>query len=187
MLIQHSCLFTLVSNFYKEVQETAYDYFLGHFKTIVELAASLPLPGQENGPSRFSLETGPIAPLWFTTMKCREPYIRRRALSLLRHAGRDGYWDSAMLYHVGREVTALEEGASQPIGFEYSSLEDSEPFQRQYTPEYLREIIPLRERIRDARLELLDEDGGKFNLVLMRTQCDAGREIVVSNEFVLER
>jgi hypothetical protein len=187
MLIQHACLFTLVSTFYIEVVETEFDYYLEHFKTIVELASSLPSPGQENGLDRFSLESGPIAPLWFTTMKCRDPYVRRRALALLRHAGRDGYWDATMLYQISRELIVYEEGTSQPKGVDYSSLEDMEVPHAEYTPEDLCEIIPLHRRIREVKLKLLDEDTGKSNLIMTRATPNAENEVVLSKIFVLER
>jgi hypothetical protein len=57
----------------------------------------------------FTFEMGVIPPLYFVAAKCRDPTIRRRALSLLKKAPRrESSW-SALPTRVVEKTIALEE------------------------------------------------------------------------------
>lgn len=58
----------------------------------------------------FMFEAGVIPPLYFTAIKCRNPQIRRRALTILSSvSGREGLWDYDIVVAVAKRVVELEE------------------------------------------------------------------------------
>lgn len=61
--------------------------------------------------ARFILDTGIIAPIYYTAIKCRVPTLRRQAISILEEARyREGLWSSASVAQAARAVMLLEEG-----------------------------------------------------------------------------
>jgi hypothetical protein len=95
-------------------QETAFDAFNPDFDSIVTLMSSLIENGQGSGVSertrQFSFDTGVVPPLYFTATRCRNPSIRRRAMSLLAATHRqEGVWNSEMLAKIAERVIAIEE------------------------------------------------------------------------------
>lgn len=57
-----------------------------------------------------SFELSPIVPLFLTITRCRDPFIRRRALALLlNYRRREGVWDSLGAALVGAECVKKEE------------------------------------------------------------------------------
>ncbi|KAJ5578495.1 uncharacterized protein N7459_007459 [Penicillium hispanicum] len=69
-------------------RETVYDGNLADFVTIVQQASIIldTSTGPDGSQPPFSFEPGVGIPLFLTAMKCRDPGLRRRALSLLRQA-----------------------------------------------------------------------------------------------------
>lgn len=58
----------------------------------------------------FTLDIGLIAPLYDIACRCRDPFLRRRAIYLLRVSGRqEGIWDSSLAAHVAERIVAIEE------------------------------------------------------------------------------
>jgi len=109
MLIQSAWLSVLVPTSYFEIEETDYDSYIEEFTTITNLAASV-LPERGGKKRQFSLEFGLAAPLSWTVIKCRDPYLRRRALSLIERAGHEGMWEPKLVSQLVKECILLEEG-----------------------------------------------------------------------------
>lgn len=94
--------------------EIAYDTCSTNFRAIVEaadciLASRLPSCLSDHK-KYFTLESSIIEPLYFTSLKCRHPQLRRRALSLLRRSGKEGIWDGIVMAEIANFVIALEDG-----------------------------------------------------------------------------
>jgi hypothetical protein len=69
--------------------------------------------GHHSRPHSFSpsFELSPIVPLFVIITRCRDPILRRRAISLLLQSRRrEGAWDSVGAAAVGAEITKIEEG-----------------------------------------------------------------------------
>ncbi|OJJ33335.1 hypothetical protein ASPWEDRAFT_174745 [Aspergillus wentii DTO 134E9] len=82
-------LFIMLSTALEQL-ETCYTVYLSQFRLVVEYASqaleAVVGPGRFEDP--FTFELGMGQPLLFTAMKCRDPYVRREALSLLRRLPR---------------------------------------------------------------------------------------------------
>lgn len=64
----------------------------------------------------FQLETGIIGPLYGTIIRCRDPVIRRRALTALEsHDIQEGLWSSKRGSAVARRAMELEESGRQVV------------------------------------------------------------------------
>ena len=97
--------------------EMDYDEHLSDFQKIVDLAtdymkeekSKLPRPAISSVPT-FTIDMGIIGPLYLIGHKCRDPRIRRDAVSLLRRSAmhREGMWDSTAADFVAR-IIAIEE------------------------------------------------------------------------------
>jgi hypothetical protein len=138
MLIQHAWLSVLLPTSYFEIEETDYDPFIEEFTTIVKFA-EIVLPDAGIQPKHFSLEFGLAAPLSWTVLKCREPSVRRRALSLMTRAGQEGIWEPNLVSLLWRECMLLEEG-----------IEDLEDCCYWDNKEDWRAMIPLQRRVSTA-------------------------------------
>jgi hypothetical protein len=80
-------------------------------------------PNARPTPSHFSpsFELSPIIPLFVTACRCRDPIIRRRAISLLlSYRRREGVWDSLGAGMVAAQCMAKEEklDPDQPLNYE---------------------------------------------------------------------
>lgn len=65
----------------------------------------------------FTFEMGLIPPLYWTTIKCRNPEIRNRAFNLLKRApAREGLWNRETALRVAARVIALETRNPQVVG-----------------------------------------------------------------------
>lgn len=61
----------------------------------------------------FTADLGIVPPLFMVATKCREPTLRRQAISLLRSsARREGMWDSELVARIGTWIMELEESSS---------------------------------------------------------------------------
>ncbi|KAF1958556.1 hypothetical protein CC80DRAFT_14520 [Byssothecium circinans] len=65
--------------------------------------------GQTQSEYFFSLESSIVEALYYTSIKCRHPVLRRCAVGLLRCAGREGVWDGTIMALVSDHVIKLEE------------------------------------------------------------------------------
>ena len=88
-----------------------YDAFHTTFEQVVSLAGCLQMttascPAEQ---SRFTFEIGVIPPLFMAASKCRDPVIRRRAVTLMRNAGREGVWSGPIAARVAERIMEIEE------------------------------------------------------------------------------
>jgi hypothetical protein len=92
-------------------EASIFDQFDAKFDEIVTLAATA--IWARGTPSshvlNFSLDMGVIHPLYWTAIKCREPWIRQRAMSLLRSITfQEGVWDAAVQAGIAEVAIARE-------------------------------------------------------------------------------
>jgi hypothetical protein len=173
MLIHHAWLSVWLQSSYVEVEETDFDSYVSHFKTIVDYTSFIFSPeGEANSMNRkhFSLELGLIPPLWWTVMKCRHLKIRHRAHWLLGQAGREGLWDPIMLHEVASETMLLEERWS---GVEFDPAVSSSSMDLDTTSDDqadLDALIPLRYRISAAKVSNVDEDQKMIQITFTRKE-----------------
>lgn len=95
--------------------ETIWDRFTEHYEHVVDLAALITKSSTcENFTTRrgpdFTLDMSIVAPLYAVASKCRDPVIRRKAVSLLYAAPRqEGIWDSILTARVAERFIGIEE------------------------------------------------------------------------------
>ncbi len=86
--------------------QTEFDKYNTWFENVVHHAATILAEPQPP----ITFEMGVIPPLYFVATKCRDPLIRRKALSLLRKApNRESLWSGPDSVRVVEKVIALEE------------------------------------------------------------------------------
>lgn len=84
-----------------------FDRFLPSFQLIIDRAevfiSSCAAPS-------FSINIAIIPVLYFVALRCRDPFIRRKAVALLGNtARREGVWDAQASTRIAREIIAIEE------------------------------------------------------------------------------
>ncbi|KAJ5502074.1 DNA repair protein rad10 [Penicillium fimorum] len=95
-----------------------FDAYLPNFQNIVEQCANAPeasvRPDGTQPPFTFEVNVG--LPLWFTSLRCREPHTRRAALALLREAPSvQGFYQCSIWATVGRAIMELEESRAMEL------------------------------------------------------------------------
>lgn len=99
-------------------RECVFDSFLSEFELILDLAElsrdhprSTVWPATKlNGGSGFQIHMACIPSVYVVALKCRDPHIRRRAISLLESFSfREGPWDGPMGARMMEHVCELEE------------------------------------------------------------------------------
>ena len=93
--------------------DRGFDAYANHFERIVQLAAEVTSARRNEDLSSaiYSFEMGMIGPLYWTGWKCRQPAIRRRALSLIRQGPTQEALFSADLHARALEkIIEIEEG-----------------------------------------------------------------------------
>lgn len=95
--------------------ETAWDRFTPDHEHIVELASLIVKSNasehisQKQGPE-FCLDVNIVPPLYGVAHRCRDPVVRRKAISVLYAAPRqEGVWDSVLTARVAEKVMDIEE------------------------------------------------------------------------------
>ncbi|KAL8685819.1 MAG: hypothetical protein Q9218_007525, partial [Villophora microphyllina] len=95
--------------------QTCWDRLMPWFEELTSLATAI-IDAQKNTDQGlgkkpiFHLDQGIIGPLFTVGHKCRDPYIRRKAISLLYSAPRqEGVWDSILTARVAEMIMNLEE------------------------------------------------------------------------------
>lgn len=97
--------------------ETGYDEHEDLFRTIVSDAAAsarLRRGSRRCALKRFTTRPGIVSPLFFVSMKCRDPPLRALATTMLREQGREGPADGQIMAAVGTRLAALEASTSVP-------------------------------------------------------------------------
>lgn len=90
--------------------ETAYDGFLPYFETIVQHSERVIERRKSNGRSVFLFESRVIPSLYFVAIKCRDSWLRRRALSLLRSGPQmENLWKAEPMALVAERSIDVEE------------------------------------------------------------------------------
>ena len=112
----HKCLGFIPLFLQKREMEdqVLWDDFLPSFSTVVQLAEQIlqidtqPMPRQPS--PFFSLDMLVIGPLYVLVSKCRDPVVRRKAISLLNGASRqEGVWNSFLTAKVAERIVQIEE------------------------------------------------------------------------------
>ncbi|KUJ06421.1 uncharacterized protein LY89DRAFT_603422 [Mollisia scopiformis] len=89
--------------------QVKWDQFRDQYEEIVDLAEGI--ISSSAGIPQFSLDMGIVGPLYEVTARCRDPFVRRRAISLLKSAQRqEGVWNSFLTATVAERVVQIEEG-----------------------------------------------------------------------------
>ncbi|KAJ5373512.1 DNA repair protein rad10 [Penicillium concentricum] len=95
-----------------------FDAYLPNFQNIVEQCANAPessvRPDGTQPPFTFEVNVG--LPLWFTSLRCREPRTRRAALALLHQAPSvQGFYQCSIWATVGRKIMEIEESRAMAM------------------------------------------------------------------------
>jgi hypothetical protein len=112
--VQQNIVWIAISNA-KNTDEVSFDAFLSNFEAVVELAESAAIDTES--PTSWSkrwanvnFQMQNITPLYMTATKCRNPKIRRKALTLLKSLfTRDRLWNMELIYRMAERVIELEE------------------------------------------------------------------------------
>lgn len=99
--------------------ETRYDAFYDSFEEIVrygeQLAEALTNPAQNRS---FSFDLGYLIPVYLTGTRCRDPYLRRRAINLLhKYPRQEGVWESTAAAAVATQWMFVEEDGLPAVKF----------------------------------------------------------------------
>ena len=131
--------------------EESFDAFHDEFEEMVarieQMTVKLDLPEAEplnNETTSFTMELGIIHPLFFMAMKCRDRFLRRRAVVQLRKAGREGVWEGPIMAMLAEKLIAIEERGIPPG-----------------------ETIPERSRLHDVR-KSVDYEAGRVLVEVTR-------------------
>lgn len=88
--------------------QTVWDAFCPMYEKIVALAAEV--LESNGGVPQFTLDMGVIGPLYEVTARCRDPFVRRKAIALLKSAQlQEGVWNSFLTATVAERVVQIEE------------------------------------------------------------------------------
>jgi hypothetical protein len=104
----------------------AFDQFDEEYDEIVTLAANVIRSRRRSNIIDFCLDisTGVIFPLYLTAIKCREPWIRQRAMSLLRSIRfQEGVWNAKA------QASIAEVAIRRELSFNDPSLPDQRPLE----------------------------------------------------------
>ncbi|KAL4816017.1 hypothetical protein BDW67DRAFT_57557 [Aspergillus spinulosporus] len=90
-----------------------FDLLISHAEEILRLTSPTRVTEKarvKDAESAFSLEGEIIAPVYYAAVRCRNPFLRRRALNiLLQYSKREGMWDARLYAQVTKVVVEAEE------------------------------------------------------------------------------
>ncbi|KAF4957782.1 hypothetical protein FSARC_11191 [Fusarium sarcochroum] len=96
--------------------EITFDALLEEFTYIINKAEEL-LSSPE---TRYSVDIGVVPPLYYAALKCRDPTIRRRSVTILQSAPRrEAGWDSLGTSCILKEVIRIEENGLGNVMSQY--------------------------------------------------------------------
>ncbi|MCJ1331587.1 hypothetical protein MMC10_008278 [Thelotrema lepadinum] len=151
----------LSTHFFED--ESIYDSYSSEFQGIVSHCEAVLTSGPNSWKDRFSADSAVVHPLYFVAIKCRVGPLRRRALTLLGHAGREGAHDGRKLATVARWVMEREEADAAELGA--CSSPASVGTLSTTTPD-------VRARIRGVVLHF--DQGGEFVRILCSRKTEGG-------------
>lgn len=94
--------------------ESIHDLYTDQYKQALDQAEEVL---EDTEPENFHFEQGVIPPLYFVILRCREPVLRQRAISLLQRAPRrEGLWDRDEALRTASRVVDLESNPPQTVG-----------------------------------------------------------------------
>lgn len=127
-------------------------------------------PDPEPSSPNSIIEMGWIAPLCFATVECRNPYIRRQAIRLLKASPhKEGIWNAEMtLAMVKHIVKAEENGFYAPLNIRDGHHDKIEPLSDEVLDA---PPLPQEMRFRNFSVELPEDKVGK--LILNFDRCDS--------------
>lgn len=103
----------IIIDAYLSYDEMAYDRHITRFRAIISMSQeilSIDAGACGEHTLSFSFDFGVTPPLHFTASHCRDPWIRRRALGLLRRSHRkQGSWNSEHTAICAEEIIKIEE------------------------------------------------------------------------------
>ena len=110
--IHYLCAFIVLHKSIRS-EQCAFDTYNSHFDQIVSLSCAIiyATSASESLPAKptFSLDLGIIAPLYYTAVSCRDPSIRRRAVSALSSPRHEGAWSAVDAARVAFLALQIEE------------------------------------------------------------------------------
>ena len=106
--------------------ETVFDQYESDFDEILSRASFIirnqPSSDATDTPKMFSFDSGIVPHLYFVSSRCREPSIRRQALTLLSKSSRqECVWDSQMALQLAEAIMTIEE---ENVGGPVTSCKD---------------------------------------------------------------
>ncbi|KFA81390.1 hypothetical protein S40288_08387 [Stachybotrys chartarum IBT 40288] len=150
-------------------REIAFNAFTSEFASIISqsedvlrLAGCLdpqPLQPQICGlDPAFSIECGGLPLMYYTSLKCRSPQLRRKAISLLsRTKHTEGLWTGPVLSQIATEIMQLEEEECDLKVLEQTTERTEkadERFDKIDTLLYLERIVPNHRRFYHIQVDL---------------------------------
>ncbi|KAH7159487.1 hypothetical protein B0J13DRAFT_465464 [Dactylonectria estremocensis] len=179
LLIYHT-MAVIMADSLLSASESAYDVYTPTFNAIVLQSIHLwnaaaptivadTLSGYCTTKFSFSADMGLILPLYYTSLKCRSPVIRRCALKLLLDAShQEGIWNGRLAAGIGQRVMQIEErGMHEQSIFERRLLDRTPGQWDEPLP-----IVPEACRIRHVCVELFDSPASALTLTYERMLDD---------------
>ena len=106
------------------LEAMVFDQYDDEFDEIVTLAAKVIRALKTTSAFQFRLDMGIIYPLFYTAIRCREPWIRQRALSLLRSiCFQEGVWNAKA------QASIAQVAINRELSFNNPSLPDRRPLE----------------------------------------------------------
>lgn len=140
-----------VSNCLSDGRECFWDNYLPDFEQIILLAESVASiqtsTSRTNGEGMFCLDTGIIPPVYFTVLKCRDPELRRRALTVLRDCKQqEGAWSGPIIARIAGNIMKLEERGIDDICKSADVPEMNRLYQGYYDLRYSDKLVYCKRR-----------------------------------------
>ncbi|RSL66646.1 hypothetical protein CEP53_003303 [Fusarium sp. AF-6] len=154
LVLRAQCLaaFINVANIL-EPREMAFDDYAPEFQEIITSVEILSLNAADGGgpplnsPDAlplFTPEMGIIHPLYFTALKYRDPFWRRRAIALLRRSGREGPWVGEIEAALASAIAVREEqpeNSGERVSGDLSRVVESARISNCWVVEYMRDGV----------------------------------------------
>ncbi|KAI7227905.1 hypothetical protein KC343_g7831 [Hortaea werneckii] len=90
-------------------EQVVFDQYNDHFEETLRYSENY-VNAKAGQPAVFTFEVGAVPPLYFVATKCRNPFLRRRALRLLARAPRkEAMWGATSTGQLAARIIAVEE------------------------------------------------------------------------------
>ena len=169
--VQHTAAFVWLTDC-TEIEEISSDAYKHHYANIVQWSHELTTPAEDTykdpsiaarmasltieGLPKFTLSVAYIPPLYLVAIKCRDPVIRREAITVLQTTkGREGLWDARAHAKVARRVVEIEESSTLIYSGAKQAYMDPGPSMQMIVdgePKMLTVQIPEGLRVRDTQI-----------------------------------